>query len=517
MHSSRTTTEGQHRRAGFETVIDENSDVLKPIGNFVDGNWVPHESRRWIDVIDPSTSEAFSRIPDSDASDMTRAIEAARRSFERGDWSRASPSARGRVLWRMSELIEAEAELLAYVEARDAGKPIREAEADIAGVVDTLQYFGGLASKIAGQSLNLPDNQLGIVLKEPIGVVGAITPWNFPLYVAVWKVAAALSAGCSVVLKPSELASLSCLALGGIGRDAGLPPGTLNVVSGFGDPVGSTLASSRDVDMLSFTGSTSTGRLVMRLRSELPGPIQVELGGKSPHLVFEDAKLDQAVNAVAFGAFYCQGENCNAGSRLLISDSIHDEFVERLAEKVRQLRLGPTLDPSTQLGAIISQRQLEKIEGLVSRSIESGVTVVTGARRASAKGCERGFYYEPTVLTNVLPHHEIFQEEVFGPVLTVTRFSDENEAISLANATEYGLAAGLWTSDIGRATRFATQLKSGYVWVNTYNSTPVEAPFGGVKRSGFGRDTGIQAIDSYMSVKTLAIATTNFSDWYSNA
>ena len=503
----------QKFRKWFEPMKDA---TFVPGGNYIGGGWQPPLSGVWLSVLDPATLQFFSRIPSSNATDVESAIDAASRSFEEGSWSRTTPSARGRVIWQMADIVESRSEELSIIETRDSGKPLREARADIAGVVDTLQYFAGLTSKISGQSIQLPDGQLGLVLREPIGVVGAITPWNFPLYVAVWKVSAALTAGCSIVLKPSELASLTCLMLGEIATAAGVPRGVLNIVTGYGDPVGSTLAQSPRVDMLSFTGSTRTGRQVMKMRSELPGPIQVELGGKSPHIVFNDAEIKQAADAVVYGAFYCQGENCNAGSRLLVHESIHYDFVNRLTEKVERIKIGPTLEAETQFGAIISQGQLEKIEGFVERALNEGTRLAIGGQRAIVAGCENGLFFKPTILVGVERHHEVFQEEVFGPVLTVTSFQDDNDAIELANATDYGLAAGIWTSDLKRAFRCAGQIRSGYVWINTYNSTPVEAPFGGVKRSGFGRDTGIQAIDGYMTLKTVAVASTEFVDWYAN-
>lgn len=491
-------------------------NFFKPEGNFINGQWVVPEDNQWRKVVDPSTQRTIGEIPMSTSRDVETAIKYASESFESGVWSRATPSLRGRVLWSLASLIEANLTEIAIVEAQDSGKPIREAEADIAGVVDVFQYFAGLASKVVGQTLQLPDGQLGVVLREPVGVVGAITPWNFPMYVAAWKVAAALAAGCSVVLKPSELASLTCLAMGPLARQVGLPDGVLNVVSGDGDPAGSTLAKSPSVGMLTFTGSTKTGRLVMKMRGEIPAPIQVELGGKSPHIIFSDADIDLAVAAAAFGAFYCQGQNCNAGSRLLVESSISDIFVERLVKKARSIRIGPLLELETQLGAIISRDQFDRIENFIETAKADGLGVACGGKRADVAGCESGLFYEPTVLTGVKSKHQVFQEEIFGPVVTVTNFDSEDEAISLANATDYGLAAGLWTNDFARAMRCAQRIKSGYVWINTYNSTPVEAPFGGVKRSGFGRDTGLQAIEAFMISKTIAIPSTKFADWYAS-
>ena len=489
-------------------------DLLAPKGNYIDGDWVPPHSGEWLSCDDPSTGEEIGVIPAGGEADIAHAIAAAHVAFDSGTWSKITPSERGVILWRLSDAIENAAADLALVEAMDSGRPIRETEGDIAGVVDALRYFAGMANKVVGQTLPLPDGQLGIVVREPVGVVGAITPWNFPLYMAGWKVGAALAAGCCVILKPSELASFTCLYLGQLATEAGVPPGALNVVTGTGTAAGAPLAAAEDVDMLTFTGSTATGSSVMKARAQRALPVQVELGGKSPHIVFHDADLDRAIPALAFGAFFAQGQNCNAGSRLLVDQAIAEDVTARLVAYSSKIKIGPTQDPTTELGAIISQRQLERIEGFVERAQAEGVVVAIGGRRVTDSFTAEGRYYSPTVLTGVTPNHEVFQDEIFGPVITVTTFENEADAIQLANATRYGLAAGVWTADIQRALRVSQDVKSGYVWINTFNTTPIEAPFGGVKQSGFGRDTGTQAIDNYLTWKTIAVAVTPPEDWY---
>lgn len=496
--------------------LGRRSALERPQGNLIDGEVVPPANGRWMDVEEPSVGRPFMSIPASTSADVDVAVAAARRSFRAGDWSRCTPSTRGRVLWRIAELIRGNAEALAETEARDSGKPIREAREDIAGTADVFEYYAGMASKIAGLSLALPGDQLGMVLRVPVGVVGTITPWNFPLYVAAWKVAPALCAGNSVVLKPSELASLSALALGQMGVEAGLPPGTFNVVAGTGADAGAPLAAHRDVDVLAFTGGTVTGRKVLLARAENIRPTQLELGGKSADIVFADADLASAVAGAAFGIFYTQGENCNAGSRILVESAIYDEFLRQLCERADSLRVLPPLDEKAQVGALISRPHLEKVARYVDGAREQGVTIAAGGRPLSGGVYGDGYFYAPTVLADVLPHHQVFQEEIFGPVVTVSRFESDQEALDLANGTIYGLAAGIWTEDVHRALRFIQALESGYVWVNTFNGTPIEAPFGGVKSSGFGRDAGPQAIDTYTTWKTVAWATTPFSDWYAD-
>ncbi len=488
--------------------------LLHPIGHYIAGSWQPPVSSQWLDVVDPSTGAAVGRIAAGDADDIALAVKAARASFDSGIWSGLAPSDRATVLRSAARLVAEQTTLLATIESIDSGKPIKEAEGDIAGVVDVLDYFAGAATKVVGQTMSLPEAQLGIVLREPVGVVGAITPWNFPLYVAVWKAAAALSVGCTVVLKPSELASITCLHLGELMTKAGLPDGALNVVSGLGATAGAPLSLHGDIDMLTFTGSTATGSKIMEARARRVLPVQVELGGKSPLVVFADADIATAADAAAFGAFFAQGENCNAGSRILVERSIASEFVQRLVSVAEAIRIGAPLDQKTELGSLISPEHLAKVEGFVDRARATGVTVACGGSRVTIAGCEGGSFYRPTVLTDVGRDHEVFTEEIFGPVVTVTVFDSEIEAADLANATVYGLAAGVWTQDIDRAFRMTRTIRSGYVWINTYNTTPVEAPFGGVKRSGFGRDTAMQAIDNYLVWKTVAISTVPFAGWY---
>jgi acyl-CoA reductase-like NAD-dependent aldehyde dehydrogenase len=495
-------------------MIVEAGKILEPKGNLIDGRWQRANDGATLPVYDPATGEQIATIPSSSAADMTGAVEAARRSFKSGSWSRIAPSERGRTLWRLAQLIRDHTDELAYTETRDSGKPIVESREDVAGTADAFEYYAGAATKIVGESLPLPNGQYGFALREPVGVVGIITPWNFPLYIAGWKVAPALACGNSVVLKPPSLSSLTCLALGDLALAAGLPAGVLNVVTGRGEEVGEALASNPDVDVLAFTGGTSTGKRVMTLRAGMARPVQLELGGKSPDIVFDDADLDTAIAGAAFGIFYTQGENCNAGSRVLLQRGIYEEFLARLAAFANRIRVLMPLDERSQLGSLVSQEQLDKVERYVAIGLSEGARLVCGGRRLTEGEFGKGFFYPPTILADVPPTARVFQEEIFGPVLTVTPFDTVDEAIELANGTEFGLAAGAWTASAERAMRCVQELQSGYVWINTFNGTPVEVPFGGVKSSGFGRDCGMQAIDTFTSWKSVVWATSPYKDWY---
>ena len=490
--------------------------LLDVKGHFIDGAFVAPASENTLPVEDPATGETIAQIPAGNADDIDRAVKAARRSFDKGDWSRADPSHRGRVLWALAAAIRANAETLAQVETRDCGKPIAEARIDIAGTADIIEYYAGLATKIFGQTMPLPGKQIGMILREPAGVIGQITPWNFPLYVAAWKFAPALCCGNSVVLKPSELTSLTILAAARMAHEAGVPDGVFNIVCGTGADAGAPLSTHPDVDVLAFTGGTITGRKILKARADLVRPTQLELGGKSPNIVFDDANLKEAVAGAAFGIFYTQGENCNAGSRVLVHERVHDEFMKGLLGAVQKIRILPPLDEQSQMGALISKPHLEKVEKYVQIARDEGVRVATGGQRMTGKPFDKGHFFLPTVLADVRPDHRVYQEEIFGPVVTVTKFKSDDEAIGLANATDYGLAAGAWTRSLDRALRCVNEIRSGYVWINTFNGTPVEAPFGGVKSSGFGRDCGTQAIETYTVWKTAVWALAPFEDWYKN-
>lgn len=485
---------------------------IRPQGHFIDGETVATSTT--IDVEDPSTGEVFTQIPAGTKADIDRAVIAARQSFKQGDWSRADPSFRGRVLWNLATKLRELCEPLAWIETKDSGKPIVEARLDILGTADILEYYAGLATKIVGQTMPLPGKALGMVMREPAGVVGQITPWNFPLFVGAWKFAPALCAGCSVVLKPSELTSLTMLAAAELAFEAGVPKGVFNVVCGTGEAAGAPLAAHPDVDVLAFTGGTVTGKKVLAARANLARPAQLELGGKSPNIVFADADLKQAIAGGAFGIFYNQGENCNAGSRLLVQDTIHDQFVEGLVQAAKKIRVLPPLDERSQMGALISKGHKDKVAALVDVGLSQGAKLLTGGPAPKDGHFNIGQWYLPTVLGNVERSHRVFQEEIFGPVVTVTKFKTDDEAIELANDTEYGLAAGAWTTNVARALRCVQELESGYVWINNYNPTPVEAPFGGVKSSGFGRDCGPQAVDTYLTWKTAMWSMAPFEDWY---
>lgn len=487
---------------------------LRPEGHVIDGRVTPPASGATLPVEDPATAEVFAQIPAGDAEDIDRAVRAARASFVGGAWSRADPAHRGRVLWAFARAIRDEAEALAWLETRDSGKPIAEARADITGTAEILEYYAGLASQVFGQTTRVPGNNLATVLREPAGVVGQITPWNFPLYVGAWKFAPALCCGCSVVLKPSELTSLTMLAAAELALAAGVPPGVFNVVCGTGADAGAPLSAHPDVDVLAFTGGVVTGRKVLHARADRLRPTQLELGGKSPNIVFDDADLERAAAGAAFGIFYNQGENCNAGSRLLVQAGIYEEFVARLVARAKAIRVLPPLDERSQMGALISDAHRQKVAGHVEAGIAGGATLLCGGPAPREGHFTRGHWYLPTVLADVAAEHRVFQDEIFGPVVTVTRFHDDDEAIALANATEFGLAAGAWTASVRRALRCTQELQSGYVWINNYNPTPVEAPFGGVKSSGFGRDCGPQAVETYTTWKTVLWALAPFDDWY---
>jgi betaine-aldehyde dehydrogenase len=469
---------------------------------FIDGKWVEGASGKLIPVYDPSTEEVIAEIPDASSSEIDSAIAAARRAFDEDGWPQTTAQERGRILFRIAEKLRVEAPQLAELESRNSGKPIVEAEYDIADAATCFEYYGGLATKVSGTVNPVPDNALSLSLKEPVGVAGQIIPWNYPLLMAAWKLAPALAAGCTCVLKPAEQTPLTALRLAGWLPELGVPPGVVNIVTGFGETAGARIVEHPHVDKIAFTGSATVGKLIMKSAADTLKRVTLELGGKSPNIFFADADFEAAIDGALFGVFINQGEVCSAGSRVLVERSIYSKFVEAMAEKARNIKLGAPLDRETKMGPLVSREQYDRVCKYQQIGRSEAKVAIGGGQPAAIK---RGYYVEPTIFYDVDNSARIAREEIFGPVATVIPFEDERDALKIANDTPFGLAAAVWSRDIYKALRMVKAIRAGIVWVNHMQPTYVEAPWGGYKQSGFGRELGIHGIDEYLETKQVHI------------
>ena len=483
-------------------MLTATKSQIKPGKLLIGGEW--RNSAKTFATINPATGEELTQVASASAQDVDAAVQAARKAFDdlQGPWRKMSASERGRILWKLAELIEKNIDELAELETLDNGKIINESRyVDMPMAADVLRYYGGWATKIHGETVNTFDNAFTYTLREPVGVVAAIIPWNFPLLLATWKLGPALACGCTFILKPAEQTPLTALRFGELAQEAGLPPGVLNIVTG-GPETGQALVKHKGVDKVAFTGSTAVGKEIMRTAADDLKRVTLELGGKSPNIVFADSDLDSAVKGAITGIFYGKGECCNAGSRLFVEAKAHDAFMEKLVERAKKLRPGDPLDPKTRLGAIVSEQQMKQILGYIETGKSEGAKLVAGGSRASVDG-SKGFFVEPTIFDAVNNDMKIAQEEIFGPVLATLTFDDLDQVAEQANQNIYGLAAAIWTNDVKKAHTLSRKLRAGIVWINTYGLMDAAVPFGGYKQSGFGRELGMHAIEHYTELKSI--------------
>jgi phenylacetaldehyde dehydrogenase len=474
----------------------------------IGGEWVEAASSRTFATHDPATGNALTEVAYGQAEDVDRAVRAARRAFDDGPWPSMKPNERERLIWRVGDILSARAEEFGQLEALDNGKAATIASAvDVAWAADVFRYYAGWATKIEGSTVNVSMPFAGdarfhaYTLREPVGVCGLIVPWNFPILMAAWKLAPALAAGNTVILKPAEQTPLTALLLGEVFQEAGFPPGVVNIVTGFGD-AGAALSAHEDVDKIAFTGSTEVGKKIVDAAKGNLKKVTLELGGKSPNIVFADADFDAAVEGSVNAWLFNHGQCCVAGTRLFVEDKIFDEFTQAVANVASQVKIGPGLDPATQLGPLVSQEQFDKVTGYMAAGLADGARALTGGKRHG----DTGFFVEPTVFVDVKPEFSIVQEEIFGPVVAAMPFDAEAGVAAAANDSIYGLAAGIWTRDISKAHRTARQIKAGSVWVNQYNGFDTAMPFGGYKQSGWGRELGAAGLDAYTITKSVNIA-----------